>query len=534
MLSRLLRPLSAALLLCCIGAIFPAVAATKHTTHHSKKSSHKATGPALVVRGDVVTSRGMVDAIAKAYEASGGSRVDVQPFNTLSGIDAALNGSADIAASARPGFTGRVQEAGLNFTPVAWDALVMITSPDNPVGSITLKQLRDVYYGEITNWKDLGGKDEPIDLYTVASPLDGAEFSLRRLLFGSGDARVMMPRMYINVSTLEQGVALDPKSLGLSTLSGVHDNKQVKIIPIEGVTPTPATVADGSYQLYFSIYLASNPGSPHVAEIAKFMDFLRTDKARQLARSHDLLPYSDAPVLVAQTIDQQIASINAKMVSEGLPVSKELASASSAQTNPPQLAAQNAQNAAKLAQQANAQTQNAATPEQARQAASVATQAAGEANTAAQQAHAVADDSRKSDRAVNKAEKSADVANANAAQAQAVAGTDTTARGSSVSGVAPVAHDDKSVSATAGNPALNKAEATAPSNPVMISASGAVTPVPPATATASGGSYTVSKGDTLSAIARKHSVSVSDLRKWNDLKNDNLRVGQTLKLSATP
>ena len=198
MLSRWLRPLFPLFLSCCAAVAFQASAATKHSTHRSK-SSHKDTGPALVVRGDIVTSRGLVDAIAKAYEASGGGRIDVQPFNTLSGIDAALNGSADIAASARPGFSGRAQEAGLNFTPVAWDALVMITSPDNPVGSITLKQLRDVYYGEITNWKDLGGKDEPIDLYTVASPLDGAEYSLRRLLYGSGDARVMMPRMLFKV-----------------------------------------------------------------------------------------------------------------------------------------------------------------------------------------------------------------------------------------------------------------------------------------------------------------------------------------------
>lgn len=490
MLSRLLRPLSAILLLsCCIGVAFPAAATTKHTTHHSKKSSHKASGPALVVRGDIVTSRGMVDAIAKAYEASGGGRVDVQPFNTLSGIDAALNGSADIAASARPGFTGRVQEAGLNFTPVAWDALVMITSPDNPVGSITLKQLRDVYYGEITNWKDLGGKDEPIDLYTVASPLDGAEFSLRRLLYGSGDARVMMPRMYINVSTLEQGVALDPKSLGLSTLSGVHDNKQVKIIPIEGVTPTPATVADGSYPLYFTIYLASSPSSPHAAEITKFMDFLRTDKAKQLARSHDLLPYSDAPTLTAQTIDQQIAAINTKMVSEGLPATVAQASTPTpGGTSASSHAAQAAPSGEDEHKQVAAQTGAAIAP-----AAAVAPVASGKPG--------------------------GDV-------------LATAPAGASTAGV--VASADRAAETKTGNTALNKAEATAPSHPVMISASGAVTPVTPAASAASGGSYTVSKGDTLSAIARKQAVSVSDLRKWNDLKNDNLRIGQTLKLSATP
>src|SRR5690348_11809160 len=314
------RPFSvfaAAALLCLGAASQSAIAKTRHgkSGHHGDSG-----GPPLVIRGDLATSRGLVDAIAQAYEDDGKGNVDVQPFNTVSGIDATLNGTADIAASARPGFPGRAQEAGLTFTPVAWDALVMITSPDNPVHNITLKQLHDIYWGKITNWSELGGRDEPIDLYTIASPLDGSEYSLRRLLFGRGNAPIVMPRSYINVDTLEQGIALDPKSLGLSSLSRVHDNKKVRVIPVEGVMPTPATVADGSYPLYTAIYLASSPTSPHAAQIAQFMDFLATTDAKKLMREHDLLPYAD---IALQSPDQQLAAVTAKMVGEGLPASQE-------------------------------------------------------------------------------------------------------------------------------------------------------------------------------------------------------------------
>ena len=115
-----------------------AAARTTHSgKHHASKKHAEPSGPALIVRGDIVTSRALIDEAAAAYEDSGKGRIDIQPFNTVSGIDAALSGAADIAASARPGFPGRAQEAGLNFTPVAWDALVMITSPDNPVNNIT-------------------------------------------------------------------------------------------------------------------------------------------------------------------------------------------------------------------------------------------------------------------------------------------------------------------------------------------------------------------------------------------------------------
>lgn len=449
---------------------------SKKSHHHAKSSESESTSaevghacsgtPALTIRGDMVTSRGLVDEMANAWQKAGHGCVEVQPFNTLSGIDAALNGSADIAATARGNFAGRAQEAGLTFTPVAWDALVMITSPDNPVSNITLMQLHDIYYGKITNWQQIGGKDEPIDLYTVASPLDGAEYSLRRLLYGSGNAPVMMPRMYVNVSMLEQGVAIDPKSMGLSTLSGVHDNKGVKIIPIEGVTPTSATVADGSYPLYTAIYLASNPSSPHAAQVAQFMDFLGSDEAKKLMRDHDLLPYADAPALTAQTPDQQIASITAKMVSEGLPPPHVIVGAPA-----PQVAA------------------NAHTSEQ--PPAAAASQAtAGVTQTAAT------------------------VAPQTDAQPQAAAAVTAATTGTK-------------------NPALKHAEAVAPSNPVVLTANGAVRPVQPAVSDAHSASYTVVKGDTLSKIARKQSVSVEDLRKWNDLKGDTLRIGQVLQLSAT-
>lgn len=544
-----LRPLHlmfAALLLVFAADASLDIAAAKTT--HSKKShrsksefepaspqnvGHACSGAAaLTVRGDMVTSRGLVDAMAEAWQKAGHGCVAVQSFNTLSGIDAALDGSADIAASARASFPMRAQEAGLTFTPVAWDALVMIAHPDNPVGSLTLKQLHDIYWGRITNWKDLGGKDQPIDLYTVASPLDGAEYSLRRLLFGTGDAPVVMPRMYINVNMLEQGIALDPKALGLSTLSGTHDNKEVKLIAIEGVTPSLASIADGSYPLATPLYLASSPSSPHGAEIAKFMAFLSSDEAKKIARDHDLLPYSEATTLNARGPQQQIMTIADKMVSEGLPQSdaaKIVASLpastqTSAAAPTPQLAASNAQSAAQLAQQATIKAQTTNNPLEAHQAAGVAKQAAHEAQTAALQAQAVSADSGRAERAVDKAQQAASAATQAAAQAQRSAAV--AAPGvASTSGIPTVA---AMPSNGAGNPAL----ATAPSNPVVLSANGTVTPVTPPAASANPTSYTVVKGDTLSALARKFSVSVSDLRKWNDIKGNTLRVGQVLKLSA--
>jgi phosphate transport system substrate-binding protein len=408
------------------------LAATAAPAKHSKRhheTRHKTSGPALIVRGDQVSTEGLVDAVASAFADTGDGHLEVTPFNTVDGIDQTLSGSVDLAASARPAYFKRTQEAGLTFTPVAWDALVLITNTANPVNNITLKQLHDIYYGRITDWSQLGGSDEKIDLDGIASPLDGVQFSFRRLMFGNGDNPVAVPRLFINIDSLQSEVSLDTKALALSTLVHARREKGIKVIPIEGVMPSLATLENATYPLPLTIYLAYKADSPKLATIQKLMAFLGGDKAGEILRSHGLLPYAQAVVLNAQSEKDRINLLGAKMVAEGLPAEyapgNEFARLSS---------------------------------------------------------------------------QSADLAHAMRLQ-QAAA--------------------DQVAAANQQRIAMAKAAGVNPSPQAASSA--------PASRAAD---YTVVSGDTLSKIARKNSVSVGDLRKWNGLHGDMLKVGQVLKTSA--
>jgi len=372
-----------------------ALAAAK-TTKTTKKPTTP-TAPALVWRGDYATARGVVEDVSKAWEKSGKGRIEIQPFNTASGLDAVAHGLADIAGSARNSAGGT--ETDLVFTPVAFDALVMITHPSNGTGNLTVKQLHDIYFGKITNWKDVGGKDAPINLYAVASPGDGVEYSLRRLIFGRGNQPVAAPRLYVNTAKLEEAVTLDPNALGVTTLSGVASNSKVKMVSVDGVRPSLSTVTDGSYVLYTPLYLVTNKESPKAAQITAFMEFLHTDEVRALARSHQLVPYTDAPQLA-----QNDKTRREKLLAE------------------------------------------------------------------------------------------------NGIKMDVVADPIPTAT--------PVSMPTAPTAAAEASPAAEKAGA------------------------ASGQTYTVSKGDTLGVIAKKYSVSVADLKKWNDLSSDNVKIDQVLKVSG--
>jgi len=432
---RLARLLPVAVIGACLATT--AIAKPRHST---------AAGPTLVWRGDVTVAHGVVTDVAQAWQKAGHGRVELQTFNTASGLDAVRMGTADLAGAAR-GASQDPNEAGLTFTPVAWDGLVMVTHPSNPVSNLTLKQLHDIYYGKITNWSQVGGRNEPIDLYAVASPADGVEFSLRKLLFGRGNQPVAAPRLYVNTSKLQEGVTLDPKGLGVTTLSNVVGNPKIKMIRIDGVAPTPASVANGSYPLFTPLYLITRSDSPKAAETQAFVDFVGSDTAKAVLRRHDLVPYQDGTALAAMDASRR-ANILAEVGAHAPPAS----------TGTP-IAAPGATYAARAAQ----------APTSGR-------------TLAARQAL--------EDRRAKAAQEQA--AETGRASLEDVSSQATTVESSSDQRFAKVG-------------------------------SAAYAPTP-----AGGRSYKVSSGDTLSSIARKHSVSVADLRRWNHLTSDELKLGQML------
>lgn len=408
---RVVRLLPALLLGVCLVA--PSVAKTTHPVHH-KTTSSKSKGPTLIWRGDVTTGHGVVTEMAKLWEHDSHGRVELQPFNTASGIDAVASGAADIAGSARPS-DGSPEDSHLIFTPVAWDGLAMITNPANPVHNLTVRQLHEIYFGKITNWSQVGGRDAPIDLYSVFSPNDGVEYSLRTLLYGHGDQQISAPRLYLNTKALEEGIALNPNGLGVSTLSNVAGNPKLRMIPIDGVAPTVANIADGSYPLYIPLYLVTNPNSPKTTQIQAFLDFLQTDQAKTVLRDHSVLPYQDGIALVAMEEARR---------------DKVYAEANATTAKPP-LAAPGASYAAAVA-------------------------------------------------------------------------------------VAPT-----SERTLAARTALEKRDADAKAGANDTASTGARSK-----------SYTVVKGDTLSGIAHKKGVDVAELRRWNHLKSDTIKLGQVLQVSS--
>ena len=248
----------------------------------------------IVWRGDIVSARGFTNDLVAVYRKEQQGQLTVQAFSTISGIDAVIDGEADIAGSARAMNEARESEQQLIFQPVALDAIVAVTHPRNPVGNITLAQLRQIYLGRVKNWQELGGADAPINLYSIAAPLDGVEFSFRRLLYKRGEQRVAAPRLYLNTSKLEEAIAIDPNGLGLTSLSSAYANKGMKMLSVEGSMATTQSIADGSYPLFITLYVVQRADAPNRTEVDDFVRFLGSASAAQVMRRHQLVPFSEA------------------------------------------------------------------------------------------------------------------------------------------------------------------------------------------------------------------------------------------------
>lgn len=159
------------------------------------------------------------------------------------------------------------------------DALVFIVNEENPVQSLTQQQLRDIYAGRITNWKDVGGADAEIacigreansgtrdGFESITDTKDACQY--RQELTSTGDV----------INTVSQ----NPDAIGYASLSAVGDS--VKALTVGGVEATEATVKDGSYVVQRPFVLVTKEGTELSPAAQAFFDYaLSADAASIIA-----------------------------------------------------------------------------------------------------------------------------------------------------------------------------------------------------------------------------------------------------------
>ncbi len=145
------------------------------------------------------------------------------------------------------------------YTQIGADAFVFFVHKDNPIESLTTQQVKGIYSGEITNWKEVGGNNERIAAFQ-RNEGSGSQSTLKRFM---GDTPIMEPPTEM-VNDLMSGIieqVADYKSksgsIGFSFryyLEGIIKNPDIKMIAIDGVQPTVENIENGIYPIVGPLY----------------------------------------------------------------------------------------------------------------------------------------------------------------------------------------------------------------------------------------------------------------------------------------
>ena len=172
------------------------------------------------------------------------------------------------------------------YTPIGTEAFVFFVHKDNPVTNLTTGQIKDIYSGKITNWKDVGGKNEKIAAFQ-RNEGSGSQSMLKRFM---GDTPIMdAPTEMVNdlmAGIIEQVADYKSKtnSIGFSFryyVEGIIKNPDIKMISIDGIAPTSENIRNGSYPVLTPIYAVTYEGNQN-GNVDKMLEWILSDEGQHI------------------------------------------------------------------------------------------------------------------------------------------------------------------------------------------------------------------------------------------------------------
>lgn len=265
----------------------------------------------LTWAGCGISKNAFMSEMVAAYEKKTGVKVDLLGGGATKGIRQVSSKETLIGGTCRPvlidedSLMDHKDERRVRLTPVAWDALVAIVHKDNPVDNLTLDQMRKLYKGKITNWKQLGGKDAPVELYVRTGKISGVGRTVRELLFNNYDEEFVAKHVVEESATLEKDMVTNPNGIGVTGVSSARKLKGIaKILKLDGKEASYENIKTGQYVLYRPLYIVSRIDE-HNPEVKKFVNFVSSDEGKQIMRDVGTIPYQDAIGLWLTYLDQQ-------------------------------------------------------------------------------------------------------------------------------------------------------------------------------------------------------------------------------------
>jgi phosphate transport system substrate-binding protein len=237
----------------------------------------------------------LVQRWAEAYmKQNAGKRVQVTGGGSGVGIAALINGTTDIANASRAMKDSEKAKARerYNVLPtevaVARDGLAVYVQESNPLQQLTLEQLRSIYVGDVTNWKDVGGPDAGIVLYSRENSSGTYVFFKDNVL--QGDDFAASAQTLPGTAAVVNAVAKERNGIGYGGAAYAKGVKEVKIVGKDGqgYLPSAENVASGKYPLSRDLFMYTR--AKPSGEVKAFLDFCLSQAGQSIVTQVGYFP----------------------------------------------------------------------------------------------------------------------------------------------------------------------------------------------------------------------------------------------------
>lgn len=259
-----------------------------------EKSSSRVEKVRLQIEGSTTVGP-IADAFAEVFSKKYPDvSITVKKTGSGDGAAALIDGRCDIATMSRfmklKEFKKAVDRGVMPVAHVvAMDGVCVIVHPSNPISALSSRQVREIYKGMITNWKQLGGPDMKIVVISRDSS-SGTYETFHKLVMkkqkmtSSVEYVSSNPQAYARVKTT-------PGAIGYVGLGFV--DKNVKALKIDGVLPTRETIATGKYPISRPLFMFTN-GYPRLGSIVHaFVTFHLTERGQEIIEAKGFVPLTN-------------------------------------------------------------------------------------------------------------------------------------------------------------------------------------------------------------------------------------------------
>lgn len=240
--------------------------------------------------GDLVTISGstsvgpLAEKLAAKYEETENVKIEINQIGSSAGITNAINGVSQIGMSSRDLKQEEI-DTGIEELVIAYDGIVVVAHPSNPVKDLTMEQVKQIFTGEIINWKDVGGKDMEI---VVVSREDGSgsRDAFQEIVDYKSGQLIRNAIVASGNGNIKTTVAMNKHAVGFISFEYVDET--VSAMDINGVKAKASHVLDGSYQLSRPFLFVHKENVPEAA--TKFMDFILSAEGQKIVEAAGAIP----------------------------------------------------------------------------------------------------------------------------------------------------------------------------------------------------------------------------------------------------